>query len=148
MYLRTKPYLQVSKLSALSTLAQDYLQLRLLDVQQNLLNDTVAAYQKSLKLTQNQYTVGVAAQSDVTQAQTPLKVSAGAGQRRAAFAVGTRNCTTHRTGGVQFLHSTGTAGGGAANHPDRGAVSIPGAPPRPHRRRASGGSRQRPDRCG
>ncbi|MFJ2988539.1 efflux transporter outer membrane subunit [Collimonas sp. NPDC087041] len=65
--------LQVAKLSAQSTLAQDYLQLRVVDMQQNLLNDTVAAYQKSLQLTQNQYAVGVAAQSDVIQAQTQLK---------------------------------------------------------------------------
>ncbi|AMP01093.1 efflux transporter, outer membrane factor (OMF) lipo, NodT family protein [Collimonas arenae] len=65
--------LQVAKLSAQSTLAQDYLQLRVVDMQQNLLNETVAAYQKSLQLTQNQYAVGVAAQSDVIQAQTQLK---------------------------------------------------------------------------
>jgi outer membrane protein TolC len=52
--------MQVAKLSALPTLVRDSLQLRVP-------NDTVAAYQKSLQLTQNQYTVGVAAQSDVTQ---------------------------------------------------------------------------------
>ncbi|WP_253273568.1 efflux transporter outer membrane subunit [Collimonas arenae] len=65
--------LQVARLSAQSTLAQDYLQLRVLDLQQTLLNDTVEAYQKSLQLAQNQYAVGVAAQSDVIQAQTQLK---------------------------------------------------------------------------
>lgn len=65
--------LQVAKLSAQSALAQNYLQLRVLDQQQNLLDDTVAAYQKSLQLTQNQYAVGVVARSDVIQAQTQLK---------------------------------------------------------------------------
>lgn len=65
--------LQVARLSAQSTLAQNYLQLRVLDQQQNLLNDTVAAYQKSLQLTQNQYAVGVVARSDVIQAQTQLR---------------------------------------------------------------------------
>ncbi|WP_442782080.1 efflux transporter outer membrane subunit [Collimonas fungivorans] len=65
--------LQVARLSAQSTLAQNYLQLRVLDLQQGLLNDTVAAYQKSLQLTQNQYAVGVVARSDVIQAQTQLK---------------------------------------------------------------------------
>jgi len=49
-------------------------------------------------------------------------VSADAEQRRAAFAVGTRNCSTHKAGGVQFFHSTGTASGGAANYLARGAV--------------------------
>ena len=65
--------LQVARLSAQSTLAQNYLQMRVLDQQQNLLNDTVAAYQKSLQLTQNQYAVGVVARSDVIQAQTQLR---------------------------------------------------------------------------
>ncbi|SFB09857.1 efflux transporter, outer membrane factor (OMF) lipoprotein, NodT family [Collimonas sp. OK607] len=65
--------LQVARLSAQSTLAQNYLQLRVIDQQQNLLDDTVAAYQKSLQLTQNQYTVGVVARSDVIQAQTQLR---------------------------------------------------------------------------
>ncbi len=65
--------LQVARLSAQSTVAQNYLQLRVLDQQQNLLDDTVAAYQKSLQLTQNQYAVGVVARSDVIQAQTQLR---------------------------------------------------------------------------
>ncbi|WP_230414288.1 efflux transporter outer membrane subunit [Collimonas silvisoli] len=65
--------LQVARLSAQSSLAQNYLQLRVLDLQQNLLDETVAAYQKSLQLTQNQYAVGVVARSDVIQAQTQLK---------------------------------------------------------------------------
>ncbi|SDX76614.1 efflux transporter, outer membrane factor (OMF) lipoprotein, NodT family [Collimonas sp. OK242] len=65
--------LQVARLSAQSTLAQNYLQLRVLDQQKNLLDDTVAAYQKSLQLTQNQYAVGVVARSDVIQAQTQLR---------------------------------------------------------------------------
>lgn len=65
--------LQVARLSAQSTLVQNYLQLRVIDQQQNLLDDTVAAYQKSLQLTQNQYAVGVVARSDVIQAQTQLR---------------------------------------------------------------------------
>ncbi|QRX81485.1 efflux transporter outer membrane subunit [Glaciimonas sp. PAMC28666] len=65
--------LQAAKLSAQSALAQDYWLLRILDAQNKLLNDTVAAYQKSFTLTQNQYAAGVVAQSDVIQAQTQLK---------------------------------------------------------------------------
>ncbi|MEZ0604964.1 efflux transporter outer membrane subunit [Paraburkholderia sp. IW21] len=62
-----------ARLSAQATLAQTYFSLRALDSAQKLLNDTVAAYQRSLQLTQNQYAAGVAARSDVIQAQTQLQ---------------------------------------------------------------------------
>jgi len=65
--------LEATRLSLLAELATDYFQLRVLDDQQRLLDDTVAAYQKSLDLTENQYKVGVAARSDVVQAETQLK---------------------------------------------------------------------------
>jgi NodT family efflux transporter outer membrane factor (OMF) lipoprotein len=62
-----------ARLSAQATLAQTYFALRALDSTQKLLDDTVAAYQRSLQLTQNQYAAGVAARSDVIQAQTQLQ---------------------------------------------------------------------------
>ena len=62
-----------ARLSAQATLAQTYFQLRALDATQKLLDETVAAYAQSLKLTQNQYAQGVAARSDVIQAQTQLQ---------------------------------------------------------------------------
>lgn len=62
-----------ARLSAQATLAQTYFTLRALDAQQKLLDDTVAAYQKSLTLTQNQYAQGVAGRADVIQAQTQLQ---------------------------------------------------------------------------
>ncbi|WP_413187722.1 efflux transporter outer membrane subunit [Paraburkholderia sacchari] len=62
-----------ARLSAQATLAQTYFTLRSLDAQQKLLDDTVAAYQKSLQLTQNKYTQGVAGRADVIQAQTQLQ---------------------------------------------------------------------------
>jgi NodT family efflux transporter outer membrane factor (OMF) lipoprotein len=62
-----------ARLSAQGTLAQTYFSLRSLDSMQKLLDDTVAAYEKSLKLTQNQYAQGVAARSDVIQAQAQLQ---------------------------------------------------------------------------
>jgi NodT family efflux transporter outer membrane factor (OMF) lipoprotein len=62
-----------ARLSAQATLAQTYFQLRALDATQRLLDETVAAYAQSLKLTQNQYAQGVAARSDVIQAQTQLR---------------------------------------------------------------------------
>ena len=61
-----------ARLSAQGTLAQTYFQLRSLDAQQRLLDDTVAAYQRTLQLTQNQYAQGTVARSDVIQAQTQL----------------------------------------------------------------------------
>jgi NodT family efflux transporter outer membrane factor (OMF) lipoprotein len=65
--------LESAKLLAQAQLAEDYFLLRVQDAQIRLLNDTVAAYQLSLKLTNNQYAVGVAARADVAQAETQLK---------------------------------------------------------------------------
>jgi NodT family efflux transporter outer membrane factor (OMF) lipoprotein len=62
-----------ARLSAQATLAQTYFALRALDSAQKLLDDTVTDYQRSLQLTQNQYAAGVAARSDVIQAQTQLQ---------------------------------------------------------------------------
>lgn len=67
--------LQALRLSIRAELAQNYFQLRALDTQTQLFDDTIAAYQRSLKLTQNQYAVGVAAKTDVVQAQTQLKTT-------------------------------------------------------------------------
>jgi NodT family efflux transporter outer membrane factor (OMF) lipoprotein len=67
--------LEAARLSANAELAQDYFQLRALDAQQRLLNDTVANYEKSMQLTQNQYQAGVAAKADVVQADTQLKTT-------------------------------------------------------------------------
>ena len=65
--------IEAAKLSAQATLVQDYFSLRIADARKRLLDDTVAAYEKSLKLTQNQYAVGVVARADVVAAETQLK---------------------------------------------------------------------------
>ncbi|CAB3760806.1 efflux transporter outer membrane subunit [Paraburkholderia solisilvae] len=62
-----------ARLSAQGTLAQTYFTVRSLDAQQKLLDDTVVSFEKSLQLTQNRYAQGVAARSDVIQAQTQLQ---------------------------------------------------------------------------
>ncbi len=65
--------LESTRLSLQAELAQTYLQLRITDEQKRLLDDTVIGYQKSLRLTQNQYNVGVAARADVVEADAQLK---------------------------------------------------------------------------
>ncbi len=62
-----------ARLSAQSALATDYFQLRVLDVQQRLLSDSVAAFQKTLDLTTNRYNSGVAGRVDIVQAQAQLE---------------------------------------------------------------------------
>jgi NodT family efflux transporter outer membrane factor (OMF) lipoprotein len=61
------------KLELESELAIDYFEARSLDAQKQLLDDTVAAYQKALELTRNRYKGGVASRVDVAQAQTQLE---------------------------------------------------------------------------
>ena len=65
--------LESARLSAQASVAQNYLALRIVDVQRRVLEETVAAYQKTLDLTQNRYAAGVAARVDVVQAEVQLK---------------------------------------------------------------------------
>lgn len=65
--------LAAALLSAQAELVSDYFQLRVLDAQKKLLDENVAAFQKSLDLTNNRYAAGVAAKVDVVQAQAQLK---------------------------------------------------------------------------
>lgn len=65
--------LQAAQLSAQAQLAQAYFSLRVQDAVIALLKDSVAAYEKSVQLTQNQYDVGVAPRADVAQALAQLK---------------------------------------------------------------------------
>lgn len=67
--------LEAVRLSAHAAMAQNYLLLRSADTQKRLLDDTVAAYEKSLQLIRNRYAAGVAARVDVIQAQTQLKAT-------------------------------------------------------------------------
>jgi len=67
--------LEAARLSAQATLAQSYYQLRTLDAQRKLLEDTIAGYSKSLQLVQNQYAAGIVAKSDVITAQAQLKTA-------------------------------------------------------------------------
>jgi NodT family efflux transporter outer membrane factor (OMF) lipoprotein len=64
--------LENARLSYQATLAQDYFSLHGLDAQQELLQTTVASYEKFLELTTNRYNSGIASQADVAQAKTQL----------------------------------------------------------------------------
>ncbi|MDR9752804.1 efflux transporter outer membrane subunit [Pseudomonas sp. SZMC_28357] len=67
--------LAAMRLSQQSELVQNYLQLRVIDQQKRLLESTVAAYQRSLTMTENQYRAGVSGRDAVAQAQTQLKTT-------------------------------------------------------------------------
>jgi NodT family efflux transporter outer membrane factor (OMF) lipoprotein len=59
-------------LSAQGELAADYISLRQTDAQNALLTDTIGGYRRVLQITQNRYSAGIAAKTDVLQAQTQL----------------------------------------------------------------------------
>ena len=67
--------LQAALLSAQATLVQAYFQLRVNDAQQRLLEQTGAAYGRSLEITKNRYEAGIAGRVDVAQAETQLKTT-------------------------------------------------------------------------
>ena len=65
--------LEATRLSLQATLASDYFQLRALDAQRRLFGETIAAFERSLALTQSRYAYGIASRVDVAQAETQLE---------------------------------------------------------------------------
>ena len=65
--------LAAARLAVQATVAQLYFQIRVLDTQQGLLDDTAQAYERSLQLAQQRQRYGVATTADVAQAQAQLK---------------------------------------------------------------------------
>jgi NodT family efflux transporter outer membrane factor (OMF) lipoprotein len=61
------------KLATQGTLAQTYFQLRALDEAKDVYDESVAAYEKFLKLTKNQYKAGTASQLAIMQADSQLQ---------------------------------------------------------------------------
>ena len=59
--------------SVRAELAPDYFQMRRLDAQKELLDNTVASYEQFLQLTQVRFKGGVATEVDVAEAQTQLE---------------------------------------------------------------------------
>ena len=68
----TQADLENTRLALQTELANDYLLLRVADAGRRVLQETVAAYERSLVLTQNRYAAGVVARSDVVAAETQL----------------------------------------------------------------------------
>jgi NodT family efflux transporter outer membrane factor (OMF) lipoprotein len=64
--------MESARLSLHAELATDYFGLRSADGQEKLLDDTIKAYQDALRLTNDRFAGGLAASSDVTQAETQL----------------------------------------------------------------------------
>src|SRR6202051_1861435 len=64
--------MESARLSLHAELAMDYFGLRSADGQEKLLDDTIKAYQDALQLTKDRFEGGLAATSDVTQAETQL----------------------------------------------------------------------------
>jgi NodT family efflux transporter outer membrane factor (OMF) lipoprotein len=62
-------------LSVQATLAQNYFQLRILDTQKKLLDETAVAYERSLTLTNNRYKVGLASRTEIAQAEAQLRTT-------------------------------------------------------------------------
>ena len=65
--------LQALQLSTQATLAVYYFQMRALDAQKALFDETVAAFSKTLEIAQNRYAAGVVAKTDVEQAEAQLE---------------------------------------------------------------------------
>jgi NodT family efflux transporter outer membrane factor (OMF) lipoprotein len=65
------------ELSIRAELAEDYFELRGLDLQKQLLDNTVADYQHALDLTQSRFQSGLATDADVALAQTQLETTRG-----------------------------------------------------------------------
>ena len=81
--------LETTRLSVHAELAVDYFELRSLDAQKQLLDQTLVAYQKALELTQNRFDGGLTSRAEVAQARTQLETTRaldiGVGVDRAQF---------------------------------------------------------------
>jgi Outer membrane protein len=120
------------RLSQQSELVQNYLQLRVIDEQKRLLEATVATYERSLRMNENQYRAGVAGPDAVAQARTQLKSTQAdlidliwqRAQFENAIAVLLGKAPGRFLPGRQQAHSS------AAANPGNAAVATAGAPPR------------------
>jgi NodT family efflux transporter outer membrane factor (OMF) lipoprotein len=83
--------LENARLSLIAQLVQDYIQLRSLDRDSAILDETVSDYARALKLTEQRHDAGIAPGLDVAQAQTQLD----AARSQAAQTLAQRALTEH-----------------------------------------------------
>jgi len=111
--------LAAARLSAQGELAIDYFSLREADFEADLLARTIEGYERALAITQNRYTAGVVAKTDVLQAETQLATT------RASL-------TTVRANRARFEHAiavlTGKAPGAVTIAPAPWSAVVPGVP--------------------
>src|SRR6185437_12881266 len=105
-----------ARLSAQGQLATLYFELRAADEQKRLLDASVEAFTQSLQITRNQYTVGVAAPTDVVTAETQLEQT-----RSQAIAVGVQR--------AQFEHAIATLIGKPASDFSLAVAPMPSGVP-------------------
>jgi NodT family efflux transporter outer membrane factor (OMF) lipoprotein len=67
--------LENARLSLIAQLVDDYIQLRSLDRDKSILDETVTAYMRAVSLTQQRHDAGIAPGLDVSQAQTQLNAA-------------------------------------------------------------------------
>ncbi len=92
-----------AKLSFEAELAQDYFEVRAIDAQRAILEDTLNNYRSSLNLTTTLYRTGIDSEQDVTQAQTQLDTA-------------TAQLTDLGTARAQYEHAIATLIGRAAGN--------------------------------
>jgi len=110
-----------ARLSTQGTLALDYIELRSADDQIRLLENAVEAYKRTVKITQNKYSVGVAARSDVITAQTQLDST-----RAQLIGVGVQRAQYEHA--IAVLLGKAPADLSIARRPDLG-ITVPEVPP-------------------
>jgi NodT family efflux transporter outer membrane factor (OMF) lipoprotein len=109
-----------ARLLAQAQLAINYFQLRVLDTRRQLLDTSVAAYQKSLELTLNRYNAGVAARVEVVIAETQLKST-----QAQAIDVGVQRAQVEHAIAILI----GKAPAELAVAPEQLSIAIPAIPP-------------------
>ena len=111
--------LAAARLSAVGALASNYFQLRAADAQIGLLNTAVEAYERNLQIVGNRYAAGIAAQTDLLQAQTQLATTRSS-------RVGVQASRAKLEHAIAVL--TGTAPGSFALAPAHWQQTIPAVP--------------------
>ena len=111
--------LESARLSLQAQLADDYIVLRGLDRQIELLNETASAYEKALALTQARHDGGVAAGLDVARAQTQL----GTSRSLLAQTLAVRAVSEHAIAAL-----IGESASAFSIAPRRAAIALPDVP--------------------